>query len=291
MHAPAPRAQRAELLGTLMDMVDAQQVLDFVADVAGQRGKALIANHNLHSLHLAKGNPEMAAMYEMADLIEIDSMPLVFWGRLMGAELSRANRSTYLDWRDQFWSVASERGWKVFYLGAAQGVAEAAAKKIRARWPGVQIATRHGYFDHAAGSADSAAAVKDINAFAPHVLMVGMGMPLQEVWIARNFHALKTGVVLPVGGAFDYEVGVQIPPPRFLGAIGLEWLFRLASQPHRLFHRYMIEPWALIGPAVRDVRARARGNQVKLRETPLQLRPAGASGAVGPERPPAPAVA
>ena len=75
-------AQRARLLGASMDMVTAGQVLDFVADAAQRGGKAIVANHNLHSLHLVRTDRDMAAMYERADLIAIDSMPLVLWGRL-----------------------------------------------------------------------------------------------------------------------------------------------------------------------------------------------------------------
>jgi N-acetylglucosaminyldiphosphoundecaprenol N-acetyl-beta-D-mannosaminyltransferase len=280
-------AQRAELLGGRIDLVTADEVLAFVADAAGQGRKAVIANHNLHSLHLVRKDRDMAALFEIADLIEVDSMPLLLWGRLMGLKTSRAHRSTYLDWREQFWSIAAARRWRVFYLGAAPGVAEAAADKLMKQWPGVEIATRHGYFDHAPGSAENAAVVRQINDFRPDILLVGMGMPLQEAWIARNFDSLEQGVVLPVGGAFDYEAGVQIAAPRFLGAMGLEWLFRLACQPRRLFSRYMIEPWKLVRSAMNDVsrlvggraarteaRLLGRGGPILALETVLKARPA-----------------
>jgi len=87
------------------------------------------------------------------------------------------------------------------------------------------------------------------------VVLVGMGMPIQENWIAQNAHRLDQGVLLSVGGAFDYEAGVQIPAPRWLGRLGLEWLFRFAVQPKRLFRRYFVEPWSLIPVAVEDVRS------------------------------------
>ena len=261
-------AQRARLLGASMDMVTAGQVLDFVADAAQRGGKAIVANHNLHSLHLVRTDRDMAAMYERADLIAIDSMPLVLWGKLLGAPFARAHRSTYLDWRDQFWATAASRRWRVFYLGAAPGVAEEAARRLMQRWPGVEIATRHGYFDQTSGSAENQAVIDEINDFRPHVLMVGMGMPLQEAWIGRNFEALRRGVVIPVGGAFDYEAGVQLASPRLLGHMGVEWLFRLACQPRRLFSRYMIEPWRLLFPAIGDLSRHLRGLPVVRSDRP-----------------------
>ena len=81
-----------------------------------------------------------------------------------------------------------------------------------------------------------------------------MGMPIQEAWLHRRYDQLDAAAVLPVGAAFDYEAGVQRPAPRLLGALGLEWLFRLLLDPRRLFHRYLVEPWSLVGPAMEDVR-------------------------------------
>ena len=251
--APPEPPRRIELLGSAMDLVTPGQVLARIAAAAAGGPRVLIANHNLHSLYLVRRTPEMAALYARADLIEIDSRPAILWGRLMGLPVSGAHRCTYLDWREAFWRLADQHGWRVFYLGGAPGVAEEAAARLSARWPGARIAVRHGYFDHGPGSAEAAAVLAEIDAFAPQVLLVGMGMPLQETWTQRCYEALNAAAVLPVGAAFDYEAGVQTAAPRILGALGLEWLFRLLHDPRRLFARYLIEPWGLIGPALGDV--------------------------------------
>ncbi len=132
---------------------------------------------------------------------------------------------------------------------------EAAAEALRARWPALTVGGRDGYF----GLQDEAAVVAAIAAFQPQVLLVGMGMPLQEGFIVRNLEALPACVILPVGAAFDYEAGVQTPAPRWMGRVGLEWLFRLVRDPRRLFVRYCIEPWSLVGPALGDLRRRGKG--------------------------------
>ncbi|HEY5409101.1 MAG TPA: WecB/TagA/CpsF family glycosyltransferase [Caulobacteraceae bacterium] len=250
---PSPR-QSVELFGQAMDLVTPGEVLARIAAAAEGGPRALIANHNLHSLYLCRREPAMAALYARADLVEIDSRPLIAWGRLLGLPLRREHRCTYLDWREGFWRLADRRGWRVFYLGGAPGVAEEAARRLAARWPGARIAVRHGYFDRGPGSAEDAAVLAEIEAFAPQVLLVGMGMPIQETWIAGHLDALGAPAVLPVGAAFDYEAGVQAPAPRVLGALGLEWLFRLLLDPRRLFRRYLVEPWSLIGPALADLK-------------------------------------
>jgi N-acetylglucosaminyldiphosphoundecaprenol N-acetyl-beta-D-mannosaminyltransferase len=246
--------RRARVLGADVDLITREGVLDFIDCVAEAGGRAVIGNQNLHSVYLSRRDAGMAAFFRQADLIEIDSMPMVYWARLLGLPTSSANRCTYLDWREGFWRLAGQRRWRVFFLGAAEGVAKKAARRMMRAWPGVEIETHHGYFDKAPGSAANRAVIDQINAFEPHVLMVGMGMPIQELWVARNARALKRGVILTVGGAFDYEAGIRGAAPRILGELCLEWLYRLAHDPQRLSGRYLVEPWSLIWPALKDLR-------------------------------------
>jgi len=245
------------LLGAQLDMVTPSDVLRFADECAKAHRKGIVANHNAHSLALVRREPAMRDFYAMADIIEFDSTPLIAWGKAMGLPVSRRHRCTYLDWREEFWSLAQVKGWRVFHLGGAPGVAEAAAARIRARWS-VALGAHHGYFDMSEGSPEAREVLDTINAFAPDILFVGLGMPLQERWIAQNFHRLERGVVFSVGGAFDYEAGVQATPPRWTGRLGLEWLFRLASQPRRLFARYCLEPWTLAPLALDDIRRAVR---------------------------------
>lgn len=244
--------ERVVLLGQLMDMVRPEEVLHFISGSIAARRKALIANHNAHSLYLLRRNPEFAAYYQMADLVEVDSLPLLLWANGTGRRSRRFHRCTYLDWRDPFWNLASEREWRVFYLGGAPGVAEAAKAALIETWPGLTLEVCDGYFDMSAGKTANSAVLSQIKAFAPDVLFVGMGMPRQELWIQQNYDHLPACAILPVGAAFDYEAGVQKAAPRWMGRIGVEWLFRLLHDPRRLFSRYCVEPWFLIGMLIQD---------------------------------------
>jgi N-acetylglucosaminyldiphosphoundecaprenol N-acetyl-beta-D-mannosaminyltransferase len=244
--------ERVRVLGALLDLVKPEEVFHFAAARIAAGRKAIVGNHNLHSLYLMRHDPEIRAFYELCELIEVDSVPLIWWARLIGRSSRRFHRCTYLDWRSDFWTWAQRDCLRVFFVGGEPGVADRAIERIRAEWPSVQVAAHHGYFDAKAGAAENQAVVDAVTAFAPDILLVGMGMPRQEAWVYRNFEALPNCVMFTVGGAFDYEAGAQTPAPRWMGPLGIEWLFRLVTNP-RLIGRYTLEPWRLIGPAFADL--------------------------------------
>ncbi|MBO9557819.1 MAG: WecB/TagA/CpsF family glycosyltransferase [Caulobacter sp.] len=245
--------ERVQVLGGSMDLVRPEEVFHFVAGKIAAREGAVVANHNLHSLYLIRKDEKIAEFFRKSDLIEVDSVPVIFWARIVGRASRRFHRCTYLDWRDAFWERAIRENWKVFFVGGAPGVGEKAAARIQADWPGAQLAVHHGYFDADPNSAENQAVVDAINAYRPDIVLVGMGMPRQEIWVLENQDKLGPCVTFTVGGAFDYEAGVQLPSPRWMGQVGMEWLFRLMVDPQRLFTRYCVEPWHLMGPAIRDL--------------------------------------
>lgn len=250
--------ERVTILCQSMDLVKPEEMLHHIQQAVRQGAKSLIANHNLHSLYLMQKRPELGAFYDKADLIEVDSTPLLAFSRALGLHSRGFHRCTYLDWRDHFWSVANRQGWRVLSVGGAPGVGDEAARRLKLRYPEADIAIHHGFFDARPGSSENAAVLDRITAFQPHILFVGMGMPRQELWIADNFERLPDCVILSVGAAFDYEAGVQSAAPRWMGRAGIEWAYRLLHDPKRLFVRYCVEPWTLLPLALRDIR-QARG--------------------------------
>ena len=246
--------ERVQMLGQPVDLVKPEEVLHHVQQAVLEGRKSLIANHNLHSLYLIQKRPELADFYDRADLIEVDSTPLLWFSRALGLHSRGFHRCTYLDWRDHFWSVANRKGWRVMSIGGAPGVGDEAARRLKARYPGADIAIHHGFFDAHPDSSENAAVLAQVSAFQPHILFVGMGMPRQELWIDDNYERLPDCVILSVGAAFDYEAGVQSAAPRWMGRAGIEWAYRLVHDPKRLFVRYCVEPWTLLPLALRDIR-------------------------------------
>ncbi len=226
-------------------------VMEFVGRKVAAKERAIVANHNLHSLYLFQKRADMRAFYEKADLIEIDSTPMIAWAKLMGHPVSRDHRCTYLDFREDFWALAQTHNWRVYHVGGEAAHNDASKAAILGRFPKVHLDLHTGFFDMK--GADNDALLADLKAKRPDVLLVGMGMPRQETWILANLERLPDCVILPVGAAFDYEAGVMYTPPRWTGQLGIEWLVRFFHEPQRLFERYFIEPWWLIPQALRDV--------------------------------------
>jgi len=247
--------ERVRLMGQLVDLVKPEEVLHHTERWILERRQAIIANHNPNSLYLLRKNPEMRRFYERADLVELDSTPLVKFAKLLGLKSRQFHRCTYLDWRDHFWSLVNRNGWRVMYVGGTQDVVDVAVERLTSRYPRARLKAHNGYFDATPGSAENVAVLKEVEAFNPHILFVGMGMPRQEIWIVQNLEALPNCAIFSVGAAFDYEAGAQKCAPRWMGRAGIEWLYRLVADPRRLFRRYCVEPWSLLDLVYADVKA------------------------------------
>jgi len=225
-------------------------------DIVSKGEKKIIAHHNLHSVYLVKKQPDIKEFWEMSHVTHIDGMPLVWWARILGYDLKRANRITYLDWIYPLMDLANENYWKIYYLGGKPGIATKASTKLNKLFPNITFHGHSGYFNMETNSEENFGVLESINEFDPNILMVGMGMPRQEKWIINNFDKVSANAVLSSGACFDYIAGEQKVPPRFLGKICLEWLYRFVNDPKRLFKRYIVEPIFLIPVAVKDIRSR-----------------------------------
>lgn len=235
-----------KFLGIWVNALNISELNALIAEAITSKQRWVIANHNLHSIYIYHHEPKMRAFYTKADYTHIDGMALVLLGRFLGLPLKREHRVTYADWTTPLIAEAAHNGWRLFYLGSKPGVAEQAVKILQEKFPNLQVATAHGYFDACPDSQENKAVLEAINAYQPHVLMVGMSMPRQENWILDNLEQLSTNIILPSGAALDYVAGAIPTPPRWAGQFGLEWLFRLMAEPRRLGERYLIEPWFLV---------------------------------------------
>lgn len=242
------------LLGARIDLLSKQELVD-AADAFIRGGKhVVVANHNLHSLYLFHHDAVMREYFERACLVHIDGMGLVGLARLLGhTDVTRRHRCTYVDLGLKLFARAEEQGWRVFYLGSRPRVTEKAARWLLERYPCLRLETAHGYFDAARRSPENTAVVSAINKYSPDLLLVGMGMPRQEHWVFENFPRLDARVVLCTGAMMDYYAGAIPTPPRWAGAIGLEWLARLSAEPQRLWRRYLLEPWYLLALALHEL--------------------------------------
>jgi N-acetylglucosaminyldiphosphoundecaprenol N-acetyl-beta-D-mannosaminyltransferase len=241
------------LLGVRVHGISRGALTDAVVESVCSEQRRIIANHNLHSVYLHRRDTKLRAFYERAHFVHIDGMAVVFAGRLLGLPLRREHRVTYVDWIDPLLATAASRRWRVMYVGAEEWVGLRGAAVLRRRHPGLVLETVAGYFDASPDGAENHAVLQRIHAFAPHLLMVGMGMPRQEHWILDNLHQLPRCVLLTAGAALNYVAGSIPTPPRWAGAVGLEWAFRFLAEPRRLWRRYLLEPWVVLGVLTREL--------------------------------------
>ncbi len=239
-------ADRVHVIGVAFDRLDLVGATELIArrHAGGERTFVITANPEF--VMLARREPEAARIARQADLIVPDGTGVFVASRLLGDPLPGRVPGRLLV--DEVVARAAGLAASLYLLGAAPGVAERAAATLRARHPALQIVGAE------AGSPapeDDAAVTKRIRAASPTILLVAYGMPAQERWIARNLQRLPSvRVAIGVGGVFDQLAGVAKLPPRFLHAVGLEWLWRLVREPKRWRRQRVLPLFAAL--VVRD---------------------------------------
>ena len=252
---PSPGGKTLRELNFLdiqMHAVEMPEFCEIIANSISQDRKYLIAHHNLHSLYLwqAKAKERVpgsfSRFYKRADLTLIDGMSMVWLARLHGFPVCRNHRIAYNQALPKLLSLAETKKWRVFYLGSSKDVAVTGAALFRKNYPDLELAVQHGYFNKDRASRENHAVLERIAEFQPHILFVGMGMPVQERWIEENFDMIKANVILSSGATLDYFSGTLSRPPEWVGKVGLEWAYRLVHEPRRLAFRYLVEPWLIL---------------------------------------------
>ncbi len=252
-NAAVDAVKRYSFLGVEMDALTIDEVDRLIASAVVADEHWIIANHNLHSVYLYHHDERIRRFLASARYVHIDGMPLVLIGRALGFPLKRIHRITYVDWIRPLLTEAQQNGWRVFYLGSQPSVVERAGPILRAEFPRLEVELRHGYFDTQPGSLENREVLEQVRRYRPHILMVGMGMPRQEHWILDNMPELPANIILNAGACLDYLAGAVPTPPRWMGRMGLEWLYRLVSEPRRLWRRYLVEPWYIARLLLRDI--------------------------------------
>lgn len=230
---------RVDVLGVGVDPITVEELHAEIKRLARSVELGTVLNVNANCLNLLYGSPALRDFFGAADVVFCDGSGVMLAARILGRHIPA--RITYADWAWQLAAFAEEGGLSIFLLGAEPGVAQQAARSLLARHPDLDISgARHGYFDHAAGSKENEAVLREVNAARPDLLLVGLGMPLQERWLMQNRHRIEAGVALTGGAVFDYVSGRKRRGPRLLTHNGFEWLARLLLEPRRLWRRYLL---------------------------------------------------
>ena len=230
------------ILGTPIDDINMGEALDQIdAFIAAGRtsGKGhQIATINADFVVKSLHDAELRRILQEADMATADGMPLVWSARLLGVPIE--GRVTGADMVPALAERAAQKGHSIYFLGAAPGIAEKAAKILLLQYPGLKIAGIASPSVEAVQNGDPAIIVA-CKAANPDILLVAFGNPKQEKWIYRHAQELGIPVMIGVGGTFDFIAGVTKRAPQWMQQNGLEWIYRLVQQPGRLWKRYITD--------------------------------------------------
>lgn len=230
---PAP--PELHLLGVTVVNTTMDEAVEWILDRAKATGPSQVCFVNPDCLNVAHGNPAYRGVLGAAERVLPDGIGIHLACRMLGTSL-RANVNG-TDLFPKLCEKAASAGVPIFLLGARPGVAAAAAEAMTARFPGLRFAgTRDGYW----AKEEEEAVLAGVNASGAGVLLVAMGAPRQDLWIAERRSALTVPVRIGVGGLFDFYSGRIPRAPQWMRDIGMEWTWRLLQEPGRMWRRYVI---------------------------------------------------
>jgi N-acetylglucosaminyldiphosphoundecaprenol N-acetyl-beta-D-mannosaminyltransferase len=224
------------LLGVKVHSLSMDEALDCLEKMIDSGSAHQVVTVNPEFIMKAQEHSEFRNVLNNASLAIPDGIGVVWASWLLGEKIN--SRLAGVDFVERIASVAVKRGYRIFLLGAEDGVAEKTAEVLTKRHPGLKIA---GTFAGSPHPQDESEINEYIRAVQPHILLVAYGAPNQDLWIARNLVRLKVPVAIGVGGTFDFIAGKALRAPKWIQKSGFEWLHRLIQEPHR-WHRMRALP-------------------------------------------------
>jgi N-acetylglucosaminyldiphosphoundecaprenol N-acetyl-beta-D-mannosaminyltransferase len=247
--APHPGVPtRAVVLGCRIDRLDMTQTLARCEDLIARREFAQHVAINAAKLVAMEHDAELRRIVDACELVSADGQAVVWASRLLGDPLPE--RVAGIDLMQKLFALAERRGFRVFILGARAGVLEQARGQLMATYPRLQlVGTRDGYFTES----EEAQVAEQVRSARPDILFVAISSPRKEYWLGRYGRTIDVPFVMGVGGAIDVVAGVTQRAPALLQRLGLEWAYRLAQEPSRLWRRYAVTNAQFAGLLARGI--------------------------------------
>lgn len=251
-------ARQRLVIGTVpIDVVSFQEALHRIEALVEAGRGGTVFTPNVDHIVLAETDAEFREGYLRASLSLVDGMPLVWASRLLGTPLPEKVSGS--DLLLPLAELAGKKGWPVYLVGGGPGVAERVGAELSRRFGTTVCGLASPRIDLSpSGEASSREALERIRAAKPRLVFVALGSPKQEIFIHRYVDSMRPAVAVGVGASFDFLVGVQSRAPRWVSRMGMEWLFRLAMNPKRLWRRYLLNDPKFLGIFRRTWR-RSRG--------------------------------
>lgn len=245
-----------EVAGVRIHAIGLDDVVPVFAAWIGERHRDYVVLTGAHGVVEMQDDAELRAINNSAGLTTPDGMPIVWLGRRAG--FPRIEKVYAPDIMERVFAASAAAGWRSFLYGGKEGVADRLAEVLRRRFPGLAIAGTHCPPFRPLTSDEEDALVREIDASGADIVWVGLGCPKQERWMARFRPRLAAPVLIGVGAGFDFLAGEVSLAPKWVQRSGFEWLYRLASEPRRLWPRYSRVVPRFLRLAARDFVRRPR---------------------------------
>ncbi|WP_157560683.1 WecB/TagA/CpsF family glycosyltransferase [Microbacterium gubbeenense] len=246
-----------------------QLLLDKLQELSSQSRPALVITLNVDQALNLEHDWNFRAVFESADLVVIDGTPISWLGKVLGA--TEVSRNTGADLLPACASVGKERGWRIGVTGGSTEVSQLATNNLADKF-GADLCSVPFPMISAPDDSASQPVVEALKKIAPDIVFLCLGSPKQELWFGSWHSQLPPAVYIGAGAAADFSAGVMTRAPVFMQRLGLEWLFRLAHEPRRLAHRYLIRGPRFLLLACRSVghslarRSHARKNWSRIKD-------------------------
>ncbi len=229
---------RINVLGVGVSAVSMKQALTRIDAWIAQRHPNYICVTGVHGVMESQQDEDLRQIHNHAGMVVPDGMPLVWLGKLHGH--SHMTRVYGPDLMLALCERSVERGYRHYLYGGAEGVPELLAERLGQRFPGIQITGTYSPPFRPLTPEEDETIVQRINQSHPDIVWVGLSTPKQERWMAAHVGRVSAPVLIGVGAAFDFHAGLKPQAPRWMQRSGLEWFFRLLTEPRRLWRRYLI---------------------------------------------------
>jgi N-acetylglucosaminyldiphosphoundecaprenol N-acetyl-beta-D-mannosaminyltransferase len=257
MTRQATRVQNVSILGVNVSAIGMQDCTDTIEGWIDAKSQHYVCITGVHGVIESQSDASLRAIHNAAGLVTPDGMPLVWMARRLG--YGRTSRVYGPDLMRTLSALSLARGYRHFYYGGGEGVAERLRDALAGACPGLEVVGTITPPFRALTAEEDAAIVDAINTARPDIVWVGLSTPKQERWMAAHVGRIEAPVLIGVGAAFDFLAGDKTQAPAWMQRNGLEWLFRLATEPRRLWRRYLsIVPKFIVLAGAQLVRSRLR---------------------------------
>lgn len=231
---------RIKLLNIEVDNLTMKESIDKIDDIILSGKPSYVVTPNVDHIVKLETDLEFQKVYNEADLILTDGMPLIWISKLKKKPIKEKVSGS--DLFPNVCKLASEKGYTMFLLGAAEGVAKKAAENLINKYNGLNIVgTYSPSYGFEKKEDEIKKIIKMINKVKPDILAVGLGAPKQEKFLYKYKNELNVPISLAIGASIDFEAGNINRAPIWMQKSGLEWFYRLLKEPNRMFRRYLID--------------------------------------------------